>query len=383
MIPRTAISRAGLAAAALATLTMAGSASAAATPHIERAPFGRTPDGQSVEIFTLTNKNGLEARIMTYGGKVVSLKTRDRDGRLQNIVRGSDTLDAYLAAMSYSGSLIGRFANRIAGGRFSLDGVEYQLEKNSGSNNLHGGRQGFDKRVWSAHAFETEQGPSLRLTYVSADGEEGFPGQLTVKVTYQLRNDDALSIDYRATTTKPTVVNLTNHAYFNLTGDMDRDILAHMLTINADRYTPVDAALIPTGVEPVAETPFDFREPTAIGARIADDNEQLRLTRGYDHNWVLMKPKPDALTTAAIVCDPASGRVLEVKTTEPGVQFYTGSFASGKTAGNGPASRSRSGFALETQHFPDSPNQPSFPSTELRPGQTFHSQTVFIFRTMK
>ena len=382
---RIGISQAGLAGIAFAALATAGFASAAAaTPHIQRAPFGHTPNGQSVEIFTLTNKNGIEARIITYGGTVVSLKTRDRNGRLADVVLGFDKLDPYLAGVPYYGATIGRYANRIADGRFTLGGVAYQLPKNDGPNSLHGGSKGFDKRVWRAKPFETKQGPGLKLTYVSADGEEGYPGQLTAKVTYQLRNDDSLSIDYQATTTKPTVVNLTNHSYFNLSGDTDRDILGHTLMFNADRFTPVNAALIPTGeLQPVAGTPFDFRAATAIGARINDDNEQLRFGRGYDHNWVLVKPKPGALTTAAVLCDPESGRVLEVKTTEPGVQFYTGNFMDGKPAGKGTVFKYRTGLVLETQHFPDSPNQPSFPSTLLRPGQAFRSHTVFIFRTMK
>ncbi|HEY0282673.1 MAG TPA: aldose epimerase family protein [Rhizomicrobium sp.] len=379
------VARAGVAGLTFAVAAMIASASAkdaAAMP--QKAPFGHTADGKAVDIYTLNNKNGVEARIMTYGGTRVSLKVPDRDGHLGNVVLGFDTLEPYLAGVPYYGATIGRFGNRIAGGSFTLDGVAYQLPKNDGPNSLHGGTVGFDKRVWTAKPFVNTQGPGLKLTYVSADGEEGYPGQLTTHVSYQLRNDNSLSIDYRATTTKPTVVNLTNHSYFNLSGDPDHSIVDEILTINADTFTPVSATLIPTGVlEPVAGTPFDFRKPTVIGAHINDDNQQIHYGPGYDHNWVLVKPKPGAMTTAAMVSDPVSGRTLEVKTTEPGLQFYTGNFQDGKPAGTGTVFKYRTGFTMETQHFPDSPNQPSFPSTVLRPGHTFVSHTVFIFRTAK
>jgi len=370
--------------AGIALTAMATASWAAKTPHVQKAPFGQTASGEAVLIYTLTNKNGIEARIMTYGGTIVSLKTPDRNGKLQNIVLGFDTLDPYLAGVPYFGALIGRYGNRIANGSFELDGATYQLPKNNGPNSLHGGFKGFDKRVWSAKPFETKQGPGLKLTYVSADGEEGYPGQLTAHVTYQLHNDNSLSIEYAATTTKPTVVNLTNHSYFNLTGDPQHDILGHVLTINADRFTPVNATLIPTGeLAPVAGTPFDFRTATAIGARIDADNEQIRFGPGYDHNWVLVKPKAGAMTTAALLSDPLSGRVVEVKTTEPGLQFYSGNFLDGRPPGQGTFFNHRTGLCLETQHFPDSPNQPAFPSTVLRPGHTYASHTVFIFRTEK
>jgi aldose 1-epimerase len=321
---------------------------------------------------------------MTYGATVVSLKTPDKDGKLQDIVLGFDRLGPYLAGVPYFGATIGRFGNRIADGRFTLDGVAYQLPKNNGPNSLHGGDKGFDKRVWSAEPVQAKQGPALRLTYVSADGEEGYPGKLTVHVTYQLRNDNALAIDYQATTTKPTVINLTNHSYFNLSGDMDRPILDEVLMINADKFTPVNATLIPTGVlQPVADTPFDFRKPTVIGTSIDADNEQIHFGPGYDHNWVLVKSKPGAMTTAAVLSDPISGRVLEVKTTEPGLQFYSGNFLDGQPAGKGTVFKHRTGLTLETQHYPDSPNEPSFPSTVLRPGQTYVSHTVYAFSTMK
>jgi aldose 1-epimerase len=342
---------------ALAAMTTA--CWAAKTPHVQASPFGQTASGEAVQIYTLTNKHGIEARIMTYGGTLVSLKTPDRSGKLQDIVLGFDTLDPYLAGVPYYGATIGRFGNRIAGGKFTLDGVAYQLPKNNGPNSLHGGDKGFDKRLWTAKPFETKQGPGLKLTYVSADGEEGYPGQLTTHVTYQLRNNNSLSIDYQATTTKPTVVNLTNHSYFNLSGDTDHSIVDETLMINANEFTPVDATLIPTGVlEPVAGTPFDFRKPAVIGAHINDDNQQIHYGPGYDHNWVLVKPKPGAMTTAAIFSDPTSGRVVEVKTTEPGLQFYTGNFQDGKPAGTGSVFKYRTGLTMETQHFPDSPNQP-------------------------
>jgi len=384
-MPGIGISRAGLAGLTLAALAMivsAGANNAAAMP--QKAPFGQTADGKSVDIYTLTNKSGAEARIMTYGGTLVSLKVPDRNGQLGNVVLGFDSLDSYLAGVPFFGATIGRYGNRIAGGKFTLDGVGYQLPTNNGPNSLHGGNRGFDKRLWTAKPFVNKQGPGLKLTYVSADGEEGYPGKLTAHVTYQLHNNNTLSIDYRATTTKPTVVNLTNHSYFNLTGDPQHDILGHMLTINADRFTPVNATLIPTGeLAPVAGTPFDFRTATAIGARIDADNEQIKFGPGYDHNWVLVKGKPGAVTTAAVLSDPQSGRVMEIKTTEPGLQFYSGNFLDGKPPGQGTFFNHRTGLCLETQHFPDSPNEPAFPSTVLRPGHTYKSHTALIFSTEK
>ena len=375
---------AGTVAALAMILTGATAAGGAALAHVQKAPFGHTAEGKSVDVYTLTNKNGVEARIMTYGATLVSLKVPDKNGHMGDVVLGFDKLDPYLAGVPYFGATIGRYGNRIAGGSFVLDGVAYQLPKNNGPNSLHGGDKGFDKRVWSAKPFETKKGPGLRLTYVSADGEEGYPGQLTAHVTFRLHSNNTLSIDYRATTTKPTVVNLTNHAYFNLTGDPQHDILGHLLTINADKFTPVDATLIPTGeLAAVAGTPFDFRKATAIGARIDADNEQIKFGPGYDHNWVLVKPKPGAMTTAAVLSDPESGRVMEIKTTEPGLQFYSGNFLDGKPSGQGTVFNHRTGLCLETQHFPDSPNRPSFPSTTLRPGRTYTSHTVLIFRTAK
>jgi len=368
---------------ALAVAALAWPAAASSSHPIQEAMFGRA-EGQAVGIYTLTNSSGIEVRIMTYGAAIVSLRTPDRKGRLENIVLGFDKLDPYLAGVPYFGAVVGRYANRIANGHFALDGASYQLPRNDGPNSLHGGDKGFDKRNWSANPFETPRGPGLRLTYVSAAGEEGYPGQLTAHVTYLLRNDDSLAIDYEAKTTAPTPVNLTNHAYFNLTGDPKSTILNHVLTINADKFTPVDATLIPTGeLRPVANTPFDFRKATAIGVRIGTDDEQLRLGHGYDHNWVLAKPGTSAMTTAAIVSDPASGRTLEVRTTQPGLQFYSGNFLDGKPAGHGTVFEHRTGLCLETQHFPDSPNKPSFPATILRPGQTYSEHTVLVFGTMK
>jgi len=356
----------------------------AGTPHaIQKAPFGRAGE-QPVEIYTLTNAHGIEVRVMTYGAAIVSLKTPDRAGQLKNIVLGFDTLDPYLAGVPYFGATVGRYANRIANGRFTLDGKSYQLPQNDGVNSLHGGRQGFDKRVWSARANQSAHGAVLRLTYVSAAGEEGYPGALTAHVTYQLADDDTLAIDYEATTTAATPVNLANHAYFNLTGDPTHTILDHQLSLNADRYTPVDATLIPTGeLRAVAGSAFDFRAPYAIGKRIGDADEQLQRGHGYDHNWVLNKPQPGAMTLAALLSDPDSGRLLEIRTTQPGIQFYSGNFLDGKPAGSGSVFQYRTGLCLETQHFPDSPNQPAFASTILRPGQVYSEKTLLAFRTLK
>ena len=348
-----------------------------AATKVTQADFGKMPNGTAVKIFTLTNKNGLEARITNYGGIVVSLKTPDKKGNLADIVLGFDTLAGYLTPNPYFGALIGRYGNRIGHARFTLDGVEHKLAVNNGENSLHGGNKGFDKVVWTPR--ELPDG-GLELTYSSKDGEEGYPGNLKATVTYHLTDANELHIDYAATTDKDTVVNLTNHSYFNLKGAGEGDILGHIVTLNADRFTPVDAGLIPTGeLRPVAGTPFDFRKATAIGARINQNEEQLTLGKGYDHNWVLNK-RGNALTLAARVEEPSSGRVLEVHTTEPGIQFYTGNFLDGTIKGKGSkVYNQRYGFCLETQHFPDSPNKPKFPSTVLKPGQPLHSTTVFRF----
>jgi aldose 1-epimerase len=340
-------------------------------------PFGKTADGTPVELFTLSD-GAYEAQIATYGGVVVSLKVPDRAGKVADVVLGFDDVEGYVAnfngpADAFFGALIGRYANRIAHGSFNLDGQKYYLPKNNGENTLHGGPHGFNNVVWKAKPV----GNGVELTYVSKDGEEGFPGSLTAVVRYTLVKGD-LRIEYSATTDKDTVVNLTNHSYFNLAGQ--GDILNHQLTLHASRFTPVDAGLIPTGeLKPVESTPFDFRKATAIGARIGGNDEQLHLGRGYDHNWVL-DSAGGKLTEAAEVYDPTSGRVLKVLTDQPGIQFYSGNFLDGSIKGKGgKALELRSALCLETQHFPDSPNHPDFPTTELKPGGRYHTVTVYSF----
>ena len=351
--------------------------------NIEKQPFGKTQDGTPVDLYTLTNRNGMVVKITNYGGIVVSIQVPDRDGNFADVVLGYDNLDDYLERNRYFGCITGRYANRIAKGKFSLDGKQYTLATNNGENHLHGGLVGFDKVVWQAQEKKSEDGVGLELAYTSADGEEGYPGNLSVIVTYTLTNQNELKIDYAATTDKPTVVNLTNHSYFNLANAGAGDILDHELMLNADRFTPVDANLIPTGeLRSVKNTPLDFTTPTAIGARIEQDDEQLKLGGGYDHNYVLNK-EGEALSLAARVHDPATGRVLEVYTTQPGVQFYSGNFLDGVTGKQGHVYNKRHGFCLETQHFPDSPNQPEFPSTVLRPGEKFASTTVYKFSVRK
>ena len=348
---------------------------------VNQAPFGVTPDGQQVSIYTITNDNGVEARVIDLGGIIVSLKVPDRNGDLDDVVLGFDSLEGYVEEHPYFGAIIGRYGNRIANGQFTIDGETYQLPVNNGPNSLHGGIRGFDKVVWDAEPFENERGRGLILSYTSADGEEGYPGNLQTRVTYTLTNDDELIFDYHAVTDKATPVNLTQHSYFNLAGDGSGDILDHQVMLNASRMTAVDNTLIPTGeLRPVEGTPFDFREPTAIGERINADDEQLRFAGGYDHNFVIDGDEGDSLVLAARVHEPTSGRTLEVLTTEPGVQFYTGNFLDGSLTGkNGAVYEARTGFCLETQHFPDSPNQPSFPNTILRPGEEYRSTTVFRF----
>jgi aldose 1-epimerase len=351
-----------------------------AETRLSRADFGKTPDGTAISIYTLTNKSGVEARITTFGGRVVSLTTPDRKGTKADVVLGFDSLAGY-AESPFFGALIGRYGNRIGGAHFTLDGVEYKLEKNNGANSLHGGSHGFDKVAWTARELPAA---GLELTYLSKDGEEGYPGNLKAVVVYRLTDSNELRIAYSATTDKPTVVNLTNHSYFNLKGAGEGDIMNHVLTLNADQYTPVDAGLIPTGeLRSVAGTPFDFRKPTAIGARIDQSDEQLKIGKGYDHNYVLAR-KGAALSLAAKVEEPATGRVMEVLTTEPGVQFYTGNNLDGTIKGKGgKVYGRRAGFCLETQHFPDSPNQAKFPSTVLKPGETYKTTTVFRFSAAK
>jgi len=330
-----------------------------------------------VELYTLTNSKGVTAAITNYGGILVSLKVPDRAGQLADVVLGFDTLDGYLKGHPYFGAIIGRYGNRIAKARFTLNGVEYRLAPNEGENSLHGGIKGFDKAVWTAK--EIDGGKALELSYLSKDGEEGFPGNLAVKVTYSLNDENELKIDYTATTDKDTVVNLTNHSYFNLAGQGEGDVLDHVVTINADRFTPVDSKLIPTGeLRSVAGTPFDFRTPHRIGERINDRDEQLILGRGYDHNFVLNRTG-EGLALAARVVEPKTGRVMEVLTTEPGMQFYTGNFLDSITGKGGKVYKQRYGFCLETQHFPDSPNKPEFPSVVLKPGQEYRSTTIYRF----
>jgi aldose 1-epimerase len=344
---------------------------------VNKQDFGKTPDGTPVELYTLTNKNGVEARIMTYGGIVVSLKTPDKHGKLADVVLGFDSLDGYLEKNPYFGALIGRYGNRIAKGRFTLDGKEYKLAVNNGENALHGGLKGFDKVVWKVRHADAH---ALELGYLSRDGEEGYPGNLSVTVRYTLTDANELKLDYSATTDKTTVLNFTNHSYFNLAGEGNGDILAQQVTINADRFSPVDKGLIPAGEPRAVEgTPFDFRKATAIGARIGADDEQIRLGGGYDHNFILNRTG-DSLSLAATVYDPQSGRLLEVSTTQPGMQFYTANFLDGTVKGKGGHAYPRRGaFCLETQHFPDSPNHPQFPTVTLKPGERFHSTTAYKF----
>ena len=347
-------------------------------PIVKREAFGSVA-GRPVEQLRLTNKNGVEVRAITYGGIITSIKTLDRTGALGDIVLGFDSIDGYLAGHPYFGAIIGRYGNRIAKGRFTIDTQEYRLATNNGPNHLHGGIKGFDKQIWSAEILPAMAGQSsVAFTYTSADGEEGYPGELIVEVTYTLNDSNALIVDYLARTDKATHVNLTQHSYFNLAGG--GDILGHELTINADRYTPVDATLIPTGeITPVEATPFDFRKSTSIGARIDASHPQITVGPGYDHNWVLNR-SGDGLQQAARVFEPRSGRTLDVSTTEPGMQFYAGNFLDGKLIGKGGQSYGRrSGFCLETQHFPDSPNHSNFPTTLLKPGQEYKSRTVFAF----
>ncbi len=348
---------------------------------IKKASFGKTADGQSVDIYTLTNRGGAEVKITNYGGIVTSLKVPDRRGQLDDVVLGFDQLDPYLTNAPHFGALIGRYGNRIAKGRFTLDGHEYTLAVNNGANHLHGGIKGVDKVVWTAKPLKLANGAALQLTYLSKDGEEGYPGNLSVKVVYTLTNANELKIDYSATTDKDTVINLTHHSYFNLAGQGNGDILNHQLFINAARFTPTDAGSIPTGeLRSVRGTPFDFTRATAIGARINDDYDQLKLGKGYDHNFVL-NGKMGMLRLAARAYEPTSGRVMEVWTTEPGVQFYTGNYLDGTLKGkDGKVYQQRFGFCLETQHYPDSPNQPKFPTTVLRRGARYHTTTIYRFK---
>ncbi len=367
-----------------AFLLVVSAFSAAAAGSITKEAFGATASGAAVDIYTVTNAKGTKARIMTYGATLVSLEVADKAGKLDDVVLGFDSVAEYEKGSPYFGCTVGRYANRIGDAKFSLDGMEYTLAKNDGENTLHGGKVGFDKVVWAAEIVKRKKGgEALKFSYTSKDGEEGYPGTLKCSVTYSLTDANKLRIQYEATTDKKTVCNLTHHSYFNLSGAGNGDILKHELTILADKFTPVNDKLIPTGeLKDLGSSPLDFRTATAIGARIGADDEQLKLGKGYDHNYVLRAPadarKP--MRKAAYAHDPATGRTLEVATTEPGLQFYTGNFLDGKLVGKGgKVYPHRGAFCLEAQKFPDTPNKPEFPSATLEPGQTYKQTTVYAF----
>ena len=345
--------------------------------NLQQQPYGAAGGGRYADLYTLTNNHGISVTLTNYGGIITAVQTPDRDGQMGDIVLGYDTLDEYVARNPFFGCLVGRFGNRIAGGKFSLKGKDYELALNNGKNHLHGGNVGFDKVLWAAEPFSNPDNVGVKLSYASADGEEGYPGNLTVTVVYTLTDANEFAIDYGATTDQTTILNLTNHTYFNLAGA--GDILDHVLQLNADRFTPVDDTLIPTGeLRSVAETPLDFRTPTPIGARIDQADDQLRFGQGYDQNFVV-NGTPGELRRAALVTEPGSGRTLEVLTTQPGVQFYSGNVLPDLTGKGGAAYKRRYGFCLETQHFPDSPNQPTFPSATLEPGERYAETTVWKF----
>ena len=353
---------------------------ASATTLMRKEKFGTMPDGREVQRFILTNKNGVEIHVINYGGIISHLMAPDRNGKLEDIVLGYDSLNGYLEASPFFGALIGRYGNRIAEGKFTLEGKTYTLVQNNNGQHLHGGTKGFDKVFWDIAELKSDSGMAIRLSYLSKDMEEGYPGNLNVTVDYTLTDDNELKIDYSATTDKATVVNLTQHTYFNLSGNATRDITDHILTLNADEYIPVTKVLIPQGKPaPVANTPFDFNTPTRIGQRINDAHEQLKLAGGYDHCWVL---SGEGMKTAGTLYDSTTGRTVEVRTTEPGIQFYSGNFLDGTITGKGgTVYKHRYGLCLETEHFPDSPNQPQFPSVVLRPGETYKTQTIYKFGT--
>jgi len=358
----------------------AGDADAAV--EVTKKPWGQTPDGIAVDLYTLKNAKGAEATITNYGGIVVTLLMPDRAGKMADIVLGYDTLQGYLDKTPYFGALIGRYGNRIGGAQFAIDGTTYTLAKNDGANSLHGGVKGFDKVVWTARPVDSKEGAALELTYLSKDGDEGFPGNLQVTAVYTLTDANELRVQFTATTDKATVVNLTHHSYFNLRGQGDGDILGHEVIIASSKTTPVDKTLITTGeYAPVEGTPFDFRTPTTIGARINDPDTQLQYGPGYDHNWVIDKPAGE-LGLQASVYEPTTGRVMEVLSDEPGLQFYAGNFLDGTIKGKGGvAYQHRTGFCMEPQHYPDSPNKPGFPSVVLRPGQTYKNTIIYRFST--
>ncbi len=342
---------------------------------IKTEPYGKTPDGVAVNLYTLTNANGLKVKIITYGATIIDMEVPDRNGKLENINLFRDSLEDYMKKDTpYFGCTVGRYANRIAKGKFTLDGRQYTLATNDGENALHGGLKGFDKVVWKAEQIEKKDSVGVKFTYVSPDGEEGYPGTLTAQVIYSLTDQNELKMEYTATTDKPTVVNLTNHAYWNLAGAGSGDILGHELMLNANGYLPVDAGLIPLGeVKPVKGTPMDFNTPMTIGSRIA------QVPGGYDHCYVLNKKPGEALTLVAKIVEPKSGRIMEIYTTEPAVQFYSGNFLDGSVSGGGKSYQKHAGCCLETQHYPDSPNQKAFPNTVLRPGETYKHYTMHKF----
>jgi len=341
------------------------------------APFGKLKDGTAISLYTMTNSKGMKMSVMNYGGIIVSLMAPDKEGKMVDVVLGYDSLQAYVDRNPFFGALVGRYGNRIGKARFTLDGKVYELVKNNNGNHLHGGTKGFDKVFWNIEEVSSTDGVALKLSYVSKDMEEGYPGNLNTEIVYTLTDDNAVSFDYKATTDKKTIVNLTQHAYFNLNGGKT-DILSHEIALNADRFVPVDESLIPTGaLASVENTPLDFRTPVVIGARINTDHEQLKFGKGYDHCWVI---NGEGFRMAAVVYDPLSGIEMTVHTTEPGVQFYTGNFLDGSLTGkNNVVYQQRTGFCLETQHFPDSPNQPNFPSVVLNPGEGYTSKTTFTF----
>ncbi|HET6880483.1 MAG TPA: aldose epimerase family protein [Pirellulales bacterium] len=370
--------RAFLAVAVLLTLVISGSRSAAAEENmpVEKSTFGKLPDGREVEQYTLSNGGGITAKIITYGAILTSFEMRDRQGKRGEVTLGFDSLEPYLMGHPYFGATVGRFANRIAKGRFTIDGAEYQLATNNGPNHLHGGVKGFDKAPWKAEPLDG--GAGVKLTHVSPDGDEGYPGKLSVTVVYTLTDDNELRIDYTATTDKTTPINLTNHTYWNLADGGKSDVLGHVLTLNADRYLPVDANLIPTGeLKSVRGTPMDFTMPKAIGERIAQVPGE---PNGYDHCYVLNQHSPGKLTLAARVKEPTSGRVMEIFTTEPAIQLYTGNFLDGSLESRGAVYKQHHAFCLEAEHYPDAVNQPTFPSVLLQPGETYRQTTIHKFR---
>ena len=365
----------------VAVLLVSSAVVALAQASVTKQTFGKTSAGETVDLYTLKNTNGMETKITNYGGIVVSLTAPDRNGKFADVVLGFNDLESYLTKNDpYMGAIIGRYGNRIAKGRFKLNGVEYKLAVNNGENHLHGGIKGFDKVIWTGRELRTKAGPAVVLTYLSKDGEEGYPGNLRVRVVYTLTNRNELKIEYSATSDKDTVTNLTHHSYFNLAGEGNGDILNHQVIIDANRFVPTDAGSIPTGeLKAVAGTPFDFLNATAIGDRINQDDQQLKFGNGYDHTWVI-NGRAGTLRRAAMVFEQTSGRGMQVFTTEPGVQFYTGNFLNGTLTGkSGNPYPRRSGFCLETQHYPDSPNQPSFPTTKLKRGTTYRSTTIYRF----